>query len=135
MNRFKKLAALWMAFCIVFSLSACSGNQVEYESVQGFELHFYPDEYQEAYSEVSKTLPLDAGTDYQFQIDAACDSGSLEIRIVYQDENEKVFIVNEETPCSELLTLPANTTSEVTITVSIEPDTKGSVIGNLLAGS
>ena len=135
MNRFKKLAALWTAICIVFSLSACSGNQVEYESVRGFAFHFYPEEYQEAYSEVSKTLPLDADTDYQLQIDAACDSGTLELRIVYQNENEKVYIVNEEAPCSELLSLPANTASEVTITVSIEPDTKGSVIGDLLAGN
>ena len=135
MNRFKRIAALWTAICIVFSLSACSGNKVEYESVQRFEFHFYPEEYQEAYSEVSKTLPLDAGTDYQLQIDAACDSGTLEIRIVYQDENEKVFIVNKEAPCSELLALPANTASEVTITVSIETDTKGSVIGDLLAGN
>lgn len=135
MNRFKKSAALWTAICIVFSHSACSGNQVEYESVQGFEFYFYPKEYQEAYSEVSKTLPLDAGTDYQLQIDAACDIGTLEIRIVYQDENEKVFIVNAEAPCNELLALPANTASELTITVSIEPDTKGSVIGDLLAGN
>ena len=135
MNKFKKLSALWTAICTVFLLSACSGNQAEYESVQGFELHFYPEEYQEAYREVSKALPLDAGTDYQLQIDAACDKGSLELRIVYQDENEKVFIVSGEAPCSELLTLPANTASEVTITVSIEPDTKGSVIGDLLAGN
>ena len=108
---------------------------MEYESVQGFEFHFYPEEYQAAYSEVSKTLPLDADTDYQFQIDAACDSGTLEIRIVYQGENEKVYIVNEEAPCNELLALPANTANEVTITVSIEPDTKGSVIRDLLAGN
>ena len=97
------------------------------------EFHFDPEEYQEAYSEVSKTLPLDAGTDYRLQIDAACDSGTLEIRIVYQDENEKVFIVNAEAPCSELLALPADAASEVTITVSIEPYTKGSVIGDLSA--
>lgn len=135
MNRFKKTTALFMAIFFIFLLSACSGNKEEYESVQGFEFHFYPEEYQEAYSEVSKTLPLDAGTDYQLQIYAACDSGSLEIRIVYQDENEKVFIVNGEAPCSEMLSLPANTTSEVTITVSIDPDTKGSVIGDLLAGN
>lgn len=92
MNRFKKLAALWTAIWIVFSLSACSGNQVEYESVRGFAFHFYPEEYQEAYSEVSKTLPLDADTDYQLQIDAACDSGTLELRIVYQNELKRCIL-------------------------------------------
>lgn len=132
MNRFKKLAVLWTAICTAFSLSACSGNQVEYESVQGFELHFYPDEYQEAYSEVSKTLLLDAGTDYQLQIDATCENGTMEISVLYEGTDEKVYSANSEAPCSELLTIPANTATEVTITVSIEPDTNGKVNGELL---
>lgn len=134
MNRFKKPAALWTALCLIFSLSACSGNKEEYESVQGFEFHFYPEEYQEAYSEVSKTLPLDAGTDYRLQLDATCASGTMGISVLWGAE-EKIYTVNSEAPCNEILTIPGNAASEVTITVSIEPDTRGSVIGDLLAGN
>ena len=57
----------------------------------------------------------------------------MEIGIIYESEDAKTYTVNTDTPCNELLTIPANTTSEVTITVSIEPDTKGEVIGDLLA--
>lgn len=42
--------------------------------------------------------------------------------------------VSPETPCNEILTIPTDCVNEVEITVSIEPDTRGSVIGSLLAG-
>ncbi len=133
MNRFKRITALFMAICLIFALSACSDGGGEYESTRGFEFHFYPEEYEEKYSETSKTLSLDADTDYQLQIDAACESGTMKIRIMYNDTDEKVYIVNANAPCNELLTIPANTAGEVTIMVSIDPDTKGAVIGDLLA--
>lgn len=135
MNRFKKITALLMAICLMFSLSACSSGKEEYESTQGFEFHFYPEEYEVEYSEVSKTLYLDADMDYQLKLDATCESGTMEICIVYKDEEAKACTVNTDTPCNELLTISANTTSEVTITVSIESDTKGKVIGDLLVDS
>lgn len=133
MNRFKKTIAYLMAICLVFSLSACSGGKEEYESVQGFEFHFYPEEYAEEYSEVSKTLPLDADTDYQLQVNATCESGTMEINIKYADEVANTYTVNGETPCNELLTISANTADEMTIAVSIESDTKGKIVGDLLA--
>ena len=123
---------MFLAISLLLVFSACAGgDSAEYESVKSFEFHFYPEEYQEQYSEASKTLSLEVDADYQLQIDATCDSGKMEI--MYKGTNQKAYIVNAETPCSELLTIPANTTNEVTITVSIEPDTKGAVIGDLLA--
>lgn len=133
MNRFKKMAVLFLSIFFVFSFSACSNGNVEYESTQGFEFHFCPEEYDEEYNEVSKTLSLEADTDYQLQIDAACDSGTLEIRIMYKGTDEKVFAVSADMPCNELLAIPANTTDEITITVSITPNTKGEIIGDMLA--
>lgn len=133
MNGFKKIVALLIAMCFIVSLSACSDSKAEYESTHGFEFHFYPEEYEEEYSEVSKTLSLEADTAYQLKIEAACESGTMEISVIYKNEDEKVYIVNADAPCNELLSIAANTTSEVTIIVSIEPGTKGAVIGDLLA--
>ena len=38
-------------------------------------------------------------------------------------------------PCNEVLTIPANTADDVSVIVSIEPDTKGEVMAELLANS
>ena len=133
MNRFKTLIALFLVMCFAFSLSACSGSEAEYESTREFEFHFYPEEYEEEYSEVSKTLSLEADTDYQLKIDASCESGTMEISVKYADEDAKDYTVNADTPCNELLSIPANTASEISVVVSIEPDTQGEVIAELLA--
>lgn len=133
MNRFKKTVALLMAICLMISLSACSSGEEEYKSVQGVEFHFYPEEYEEEYNEVSQTLSLEANTDYQLQISASCESGTMGIIVKYSDEDTKNYSVNADTPCNEVLTVPANTSGEVTITISIEKDTEGTFIGDLLA--
>ncbi len=130
---FKKTGALLMTASLFFSFAACSGDKAEYESIRGFAFHFYPEEYEEEYSEVSKTLSLDADMDYQLQLDATCESGTMEISIMDKNEEAKAYTVNPETPCHELLTIAANATGEVTIIVAIAPETKGEVIGDLLA--
>ena len=135
MNRFKTLISLFLVMCFALSLSACSGSEAEYESTREFEFHFYPEEYEEEYSEVSKTLSLEADTDYQLKIDASCESGTMEISVKYADEDVKDYTVNTDTPCSELLSIPENTASEISVVVSIEPDTKGDVVSELLASS
>ena len=132
MNKFKTLIALFLMMCFAFSLSACSGSEAEYESTREFEFHFYPEEYEEEYSEVSKTLSL-ADTDYQLKIAAVCESGTMEISVKYADEDAKDYTVNADTPCNELLSIPANTANEISVVVSIEPDTQGEVIAELLA--
>ncbi len=133
MNRFKKTAAILMAICLILLLSACCGGKEEYDSMQGFEFHFYPEEYEEEYSEVSKTLSLEADTDYQLKIAASCESGTMEISVKYADGDTKDYAVNADTPCKDLMIIPANTINEVTITVSIMQDTKGTVIGSILS--
>lgn len=133
MKRFKKTIALLSGIYLVLSLAACSSGKEEYESVQGFEFHFYPEEYAKEYSEVSKTLTLEPDTDYQLQINATCESGTMKIIIIYANDVVKTYNVYRETPCNELLILSANTGNEISITVSIESDTKGKIIGDLLA--
>ena len=132
MNKFKKIAALLTSILVVSVFSACSTGAIEYESTQKFEFHFYPEEYEVEYNTVSKTLSLEADTDYRLQLEADCDSGTMEIRILSANADVKVFPVNAMTPCSESLEIPAKTATEITITVSIMPDTKGKIIGDLL---
>lgn len=135
MNKFKKIVAMLMVCCLFFSLSACSGHKDEYKSVRGFEFHFYPEEYEEEYNKVSKTLSLESDTEHQLQLEAVCESGTMEIVVTYHDVEKKVYSVNIDAPLSELLTISTNDTNEVTISISIEPDTKGKIIGDLLAQS
>lgn len=59
----------------------------------------------------------------------------MKISIKYADEDKKDYSVNADTPCNELLSIPANTASEISVIVSIEPDTKGDVVSELLASS
>lgn len=135
MNRFKKIVMIFLVICFTFSLSACSGRQTEYKSVEGFEYHFYPEDYGDDYNPEPITFSLKKNTEYQFRIDAACENGKMEIGVIYKDkdENIKTYTVNADVSCNELLIIPANTTSEVIITISIEPGTKGEVIVDLLA--
>lgn len=130
MNRFKKYL---MAICLTLSLFACSSNEADYEIVREFEFHFYPEEYEEEYKETSKTLTLDADIDYQLQHDATCEFGTMDIKVRYGNTDEKTYSIGVDTPYNELIILPANVAYEITIIASVMPDTKGTVIGKLLA--
>lgn len=134
MKRNKKIVIMFLAISLLLVFSACSGgDSVEYESVKSFEFHFYPEEYEEEYSEVSKILPLEADTEYQLKIDAACQTGTMEISISYEDENDKQSSVSADTPYNDTIIIPQNAADEVKVVISIEPDTKGSFICDLQA--
>lgn len=84
MKRSERAIAGLISLGLVLGLSACGRAPEEAEefvSRQAFEYHFYPEEYEEEYSSVGRTLPLDGETDYQFRIEAECASGTMEIRI------------------------------------------------------
>lgn len=133
MTRFKKQITLVAAICFMLLLSACSNNESKYESTREFEFHFYPEEYEEQYSEISKTLSLDTDTEYQLRLEATCQSGTIKISIMYDGEGEKTYTVSADTPCDELLSISENTVNEVTVSVAIQEETKGTVIGELLS--
>lgn len=133
MSKCKTVTVILAAFFLMFLLSACAGKNAEYEVAEGFERHFIPEEYDSEYSKISEVFTLDAGTDYQFQLDAKCESGTMVICIRFDGADEKVYSIDPKTPCNEILTIPTNSINEVTIVVSIEPDTNGDVIGSLLA--
>ena len=133
MNRFKNVVLFPVAICLMLSIVACSGKNAEYEIIQEFERYFIPEEYDSEYSIISEVFTLDTGVDYHIQLDAKCESGTMEISKLYEGADEKIYSINPETPCKETLAIPTDYVNEVKITVSIEPDTRGTVIGSLLA--
>lgn len=133
MTQFKKQITLVAAICFMLLLSACSNNESKYESIREFEFHFYPEEYEEQYSEITKTLSLDTDIEYQLRLEATCQSGTIKISIMYDGEDEKTYTVSADTPCDELLSISENTVNEVTVSVAIQEETKGTVIGELLS--
>ena len=128
MKNFKKLITLLLGLCFVLVLSACSGNSTEYESLSSFEYHFYPEEYEEEYSEIARDIPLERGKDYKFLIKSECKSDTITITLTYNGNEENKYFVNSESPCDEQMELVAGTTDETTFTINIEPDTEGFVI-------
>lgn len=91
MKRSERAIAGLISLGLVLGLSACGRAPEEAEefvSRQAFEYHFYPEEYEEEYSSVGRTLPLDGETDYQFRIEAECASGTMEIRITCGTEEQ-----------------------------------------------
>jgi hypothetical protein len=134
MKLFKTMTAFLFIVCFAAALSACAKSKPdEFTSLQSFEYHFYPEEYEEAYSEYEKSFPLEADTDYQLQIDAACESGTIEICIHYKEAEDKIYLVNFETPCRDTVSIPANTADAVSFSAAITPETKGEVIGEIFA--
>ena len=101
--------------------------------IEEFERHFIPQEYDSEYSTITEVFTLKEDTDYQLILDAKCESGTMQISILYEGADEKSYSVNPNTPCNEILTVPTDSVNEVIITVYIEPDTYGSVIGSILA--
>ena len=128
MKQYKKIAVCLFAICFAFALTACNDSDPdEFTSLQSFEYHFFPEEYEEEYSEYEKVITLEADTDYQFKVDAACESGTIEIGHTYENAEEKMYIVNSSAPCNDKINIPANTTETAYFTITIDPETKGDV--------
>ena len=94
-----------LAVCFAFALTACNNSESdEFTSLQSFEYHFFPEEYEKEYSEHEKTITLEADTDYQFKVDAACESGTIEISLTYENAEETI-VVNSSAPCNDKIQL------------------------------
>lgn len=133
MKQYKKIAVCLLAICFAFALTACNNSdQDEFTSLQSFEYHFFPEEYEEEYSEYEKVITLEADTDYQFKVDATCESGTIEISLTYENAEEKMYIVNSSAPCNDKINIPANTTETACFSITIVPETKGDVAVEVL---
>lgn len=133
MKKSKLLISVLSIICCILILSACSNGKADYTSVQGFEFHFVPEEYESTYSNFTQALNLESNRDYRLQLDAKCDNGTMEICVEYGNAERKEYSVNANSPCNELIDIQTNNSGKLIINVSIEPDTEGQVIGNLLS--
>lgn len=104
----------------------------DYSNDGGFLYHIFSEEYDENYSEHTETLALEKNTDYKIEIEATCQSGTIELTIHYADGTDKNYTVNVDTPYSEVIEIPRNTADEIKITVSYDADTDGVLIGKIL---
>ena len=132
MKQFRGMAALLFALCFVSVLSACSGSKGEYESISGFEYHFYPEEYEKNHSEFIRDIELESGKDYKLLVQAMCESGAVKITVTYSGADDTVYLVNSDSPCEEWIELSAGITERVNFTINIEADTDGSVSVDVL---
>lgn len=133
MKQFNKVMTFLVIFCAAFALSACGSRESdEFTSLQSFEYHYYPEEYEEEYSELNDSLILEADTEYQIKVNSACESGTIEIGIKNINGGDKTYIVSPSEPCRDTISIPANTTDAVSFTINIEPDTRGDVVVEIL---
>lgn len=132
MKCFKKMAVLLFVACLIAALSACSNNSGEYESLSSFEYHFYPEEYEEEYSEVTRDVQLESGKDYKFHIASECKDGSITITSTYSGADDTVYFVDSDSPCDEWIELPAGVAKSMIFTINIKADTEGNVIVEML---
>ena len=86
----------------------------------------YPEEYEEEYSSVGRTLPLEGETDYQFRIEAECASGTMEIRVTCGTE-EQIYAVSPSEPCRATVFVESGAAGEAQFDIEIQPDTEGGV--------
>lgn len=128
MKHFKKMAVLLFAVCFIVGLSACSNGNGEYENLSSFEYHFYPEEYEEEYSEVKRDVQLESSKDYKFHITSTCKDGSIKIVAEYNEADDGAYLVDSNSPCDEWLEIPSGTATSVKFTINIGADTEGEVI-------
>ena len=105
----------------------------DYSYDGGFEYHIVSEEYDENYSEHTETLVLEKNTDYKIEIEAACQSGAIELTVHYTDGTDKNYTVNVETPYREVIEIPRNTADELKIIIRYNADTEGVLIEKVFA--
>ena len=131
MKRCKNIAALVIAACMIFSLSACSSQ--EFETVRSFEYHFLKEEYEEEYRNVEKMIELEDGSNYEIQITSSNESGTIAMALSYTNEDGEEMLINMTSPATETIEIPSGTTSSFTFSAQIDPDTQGSVKVQILS--
>ena len=133
MKKYKKIGVYLLAICLIFALTACNDSEAdEFTSLRSLNITLSPKNMRKKYSEYEKTITLEADTDYQFKVDATCESGTIEIRLTYENAEETMYIVNSSAPCNDKINIPANTTETACISITIVPETKGDVVVEVL---
>lgn len=121
-NRVRIAAVLGM----LILLAACGGTP-QWEKIRAFEFYFEPKEYDAAYSSVSKTVELEGGQDYRIRISAQCEAGTIQVLAQRETGEEKIEIAQWQAPFEEEVSLDADSAERFSLTISIDPQTQGTV--------
>ncbi len=125
MTLFKRTISFLIVLSMIFILSGCNGgDKNEFTTVQSFEYHIYPEEYEEIYNEFNKSFVLESDKEYKIKFNATCEDGIMEI-VIRTDENEQKYEVDSSEPCDDIIVVPVNSSSSISFTVIIQEDTKG----------
>ncbi len=132
MKLFKTILTFSIVLCLSFICVACDNQRAdEWNVVESFEYHFYPEEYEEKYSEIENSFTLEEDTEYQLRINASCESGIIEVDIYYGD-TEKNLEINASNTHNETISIPTNSAGTVAFTININTDTQGEFICEIL---
>ena len=131
MKKYKNIAVLVIAACMIFTLSACSSQK--FETVRSFEYHFLKEEYEEEYSKVEKTIELEDDSNYEIRIASSKESGTIAMVLSYTNEDGEEKLINMTSPATETVEIASGTTASFTFSAQIDSDTQGSVKVKILS--
>lgn len=134
----KKIKIALIAVLVIFLLFGLTAYLYTYKISDysydgGLEYHIVSEEYDENYSEHTEMLVLKKNTDYKIELEAACQSGAIELTVHYADGTDKNYTVNADNPYSEVIEIPRNTADSLKITIHYNADTEGALIEKVFA--
>lgn len=118
---------LFAAFAYIFTYAICG-----FMNNGGFEVHIFPEEFSEDYTEHTETFALDKNTDYRFEISASCETGTAEVAILYPDGSKRTFEVEQGGEHREIIEIPRSKSGNLDITVKFDRDTRCDLSGEIL---
>lgn len=129
MKKLKIMFTVIFVFISAVYLCGCGEKQEEeYAYLQGFEYHFYPQEYEEEYSGYSKSLSLKSDTDYKIVVQAQCESGSVTINMSRDNEDATIFTADSRSPCDKTVFVSTNTDETVIFSLLTDEDTRADIV-------
>ncbi len=129
MKKIKIIFTIALVFISAMCLCGCSEKEKEeYTYLQGFEYHFYPQEYEEEYSGYSKSLSLKSNTDYKIVIHAQCESGSVTINMSRDNEDAAIFTADSRSPCDKTVFVGTDTDETVIFSLLTDEDTRADIV-------
>ena len=134
MKKIKNIFTATLGLISAICLCGCSEKDTEeYTYLQGFEYHFYPQEYEEEYSGYSKPVSLKPDTDYKIVLKVQCESGTVTINMSRENLQAVTFTADSRSPCDKTVFVSTETDETVIFSLLTEEDTKADVAVEIYA--
>ena len=135
MKKTKIIIAAPLCICLLLVLAAYLYTYIfsDYNYDTGMEVHIYPEVFDEEYTEHTETITIEKNTDYQIKVEAACQTGTMELTIYLADGSNKQYRIDKDDPYDEVIEIPKNTAEKLNITVSYNADTEGVLLAKVFS--